>query len=132
MRSFDPAQERNGLKKLICADQHKIVVLDDDPTGVQSVHDIAVYTDWSEESIEKGFRRPEKCFYILTNSRAMTENETVRVHFEIAENVMKASRATGKTFIMVSRGDSTLRGHFPAETAALEEALVEYRSEERR
>ena len=33
----------------------KIIVLDDDPTGVQTVHSISVYTDWSVESIEKGF-----------------------------------------------------------------------------
>ena len=30
---------------------HKLVVLDDDPTGVQTVHDVYVYTDWSMESI---------------------------------------------------------------------------------
>ena len=34
---------------------HKIIVLDDDPTGVQTVHDVSVYTDWSEETIERGF-----------------------------------------------------------------------------
>lgn len=30
---------------------HKIVVLDDDPTGIQKVHGIHVYTDWEESSI---------------------------------------------------------------------------------
>jgi hypothetical protein len=33
----------------------KIVVLDDDPTGVQTVHGISVYTDWTEENIAAGF-----------------------------------------------------------------------------
>jgi hypothetical protein len=28
----------------------KIVVLDDDPTGVQTVHAVSVYTSWDEEA----------------------------------------------------------------------------------
>ena len=46
----------------------KIVVLDDDPTGVQTVHDVSVYTDWSEESVLQGFQEEGNLFYILTNS----------------------------------------------------------------
>ena len=49
-------------------DRHKIIVLDDDPTGVQTVHDVSVYTDWSYDSIKKGFEEDGKLFYILTNS----------------------------------------------------------------
>ena len=43
------------LGKEIKANNMKIVVLDDDPTGVQTVHDVSVYTDWSVESIREGF-----------------------------------------------------------------------------
>ena len=57
-------------------DGHKIVVLDDDPTGVQTVHDVSVYTDWSYESIKKGFEEDNKLFYILTNSRGFTVEQT--------------------------------------------------------
>ena len=28
--------------------RRKIIVLDDDPTGVQTVHGVSVYTDWSQ------------------------------------------------------------------------------------
>ena len=49
----------------------KLVVLDDDPTGVQTVHDVSVYTDWEEESIRKGFEEKEAMFFILTNSRQL-------------------------------------------------------------
>ena len=45
-------------------DRHKIIVLDDDPTGVQTVHDVSVYTDWSYDSIKKGFEEDGKLFYI--------------------------------------------------------------------
>ena len=44
-------------------DRHKIIVLDDDPTGVQTVHDVSVYTDWSYESVKKGFEEENKLFY---------------------------------------------------------------------
>lgn len=54
------------------ASNRKIIVLDDDPTGVQTVHDIYVYTDWTVESLRKGFAAPEKLFFILTNSRGFT------------------------------------------------------------
>ena len=56
--------------------QKKIVVLDDDPTGVQTVHDVSVYTDWEEDSIRKGFLEKESMFFILTNSRSFSARET--------------------------------------------------------
>ena len=59
------------------------MVLDDDPTGVQTVHDVSVYTDWSYESIKKGFEEDNKLFYILTNSRGFTVEQTTRAHVEI-------------------------------------------------
>lgn len=101
----------------------KIIVLDDDPTGVQAVHDIFVYTDWNYESILEGFLSEDRVFYILTNSRAMTEQQTTQVHIEIAQNIMKASQETGMRFQIISRGDSTLRGHYPLETCLLKEEL---------
>ena len=44
------------LRREIERDETKFVVLDDDPTGVQTVHDVSVYTDWSVESVTSGFR----------------------------------------------------------------------------
>ena len=100
-------------------DRHKIIVLDDDPTGVQTVHDVSVYTDWSYESIKKGFEEDNKLFYILTNSRGFTVEQTTRAHLEIGENVARVSEETGIDYVIVSRGDSTLRGHYPLETELL-------------
>ena len=73
------------------ASNRKIIVLDDDPTGVQTVHDIYVYTDWTVESLRKGFAAPEKLFFILTNSRGFTVAETTKAHREIAENTAKTN-----------------------------------------
>ena len=101
----------------------KVIVLDDDPTGVQTVHDIWVFTKWTEEILEKGFRSDERVFYILTNSRAMTEQETWALHKEIAENIEIVSVKTGISYILISRSDSTLRGHFPLETETLRKTI---------
>ena len=82
------------LHREIDADRTKFIVLDDDPTGVQTVHDISVYTDWSVESIRSGLEEPRKLFYILTNSRGLTAAETTAVHREIAANIAAAAAQT--------------------------------------
>ena len=111
------------LAQAAAQDRHKIIVLDDDPTGVQTVHDIYVYTDWSYESLCRCFDEEAKVVYILTNSRGMTEAETRRVHEEIGERILCVSKEKGQPFLLVSRSDSTLRGHYPLETSLLREKL---------
>ena len=101
----------------------KIVVLDDDPTGVQTVNGIHVYTDWTDESITAGFAEENSMFFILTNSRAFSAEKTHDEHKKIAERVNAASKKFGKDFMIVSRCDSTLRGHYPLETQTLRETL---------
>ena len=83
------------------------------------MHDVSVYTDWSYESVLSGFREEGRLFFILTNSRSFTAERTRRVHTKIAEAAARAARETGKEYVLVSRGDSTLRGHYPLETETL-------------
>ena len=111
-------EERRGFDR-------KIIVLDDDPTGVQTVNGIHVYTDWSPESIAEGFAEKNAMFFILTNSRAFQAAETGAEHWKIAERVAAEAKRTGKQFMLISRSDSTLRGHYPLETATLAHALEE-------
>ena len=101
----------------------KLVVLDDDPTGVQTVHDVSVYTDWEEASIGCGFEEKESMFFILTNSRSFSTEETTKVHQDIAERVKKVAWEKAQDFMIISRGDSTLRGHYPLETQILANGL---------
>lgn len=103
----------------------KIIVLDDDPTGVQTVNGIHVYTDWTEESIAAGFAEENRMFFILTNSRAFQTAQTEEEHRTIAARVAAEARRTGKEFMLISRSDSTLRGHYPLETETLAQALEE-------
>lgn len=118
-QKIDEAYIDSLLKKEIEANNKKIVVLDDDPTGVQTVHDISVYTNWDKDSIRQGFEEENDLFYVLTNSRGFTEEQTTKAHHEIAEVVDEVARETGKEYIFISRSDSTLRGHYPLETQLL-------------
>jgi uncharacterized protein YgbK (DUF1537 family) len=105
---------------------HKIIVLDDDPTGVQTVHGVSVYTDWEEKTIEQGFKEDNQIFFILTNSRAFTSKETKVVHENIAERVERVSQTLNRPYMIISRGDSTLRGHYPLETQVMKETIEQY------
>lgn len=111
------------LEREIAATDMKIVVLDDDPTGIQTVHDVSVYTDWSLQSIIAGFMEKERLFYVLTNSRSLTAEKSEQIHREIARTLAYVGKWTGRPYLLISRGDSTLRGHYPLETAVLREEL---------
>lgn len=103
----------------------KIVVLDDDPTGIQTVHGVHVYTNWTIESIRQGFAEENRVFYLLTNSRSFTVEQTTIAHKEIAANIAAVSKETGISFTVILRGDSTLRGHYPLETVTVRDTLEE-------
>ncbi|GAF11915.1 hypothetical protein JCM19046_624 [Bacillus sp. JCM 19046] len=128
-----PAVEREETKAALQAElaqsNHKIVVLDDDPTGIQTVHGVSVFTDWEKSSIQTGFQEEQSMFFILTNSRGFTEEETKKCHQEIAERVQTVSEEVGTPYVLISRGDSTLRGHYPLETETLKQT-IEARSNE--
>lgn len=124
LASYPPVDEMLAdklLKEELQKNQKKIVVLDDDPTGVQTVHDIFVYTEWSLETMRQAFEEEKPLFYILTNSRGFTAEQTEKVHHEIAAVIQRAAEETGKEYLFISRSDSTLRGHYPLETEILKE-----------
>ena len=100
-----------------------LVVLDDDPTGTQTVHDVSVLTVWDVESLAAMLGSGATCFYILTNSRSLPAADAERLNREIGTNLRIASERTGRALAVTSRSDSTLRGHFPGEVRALESAL---------
>lgn len=101
----------------------KIIVLDDDPTGTQTVHDVPVYTSWDHDAIYDIFTSDAPMAFILTNSRSFSKEKTISVHHKIAEAIIVISKQLKLPFIIISRSDSTLRGHYPIETEALKEVL---------
>ena len=104
----------------------KMVVLDDDPTGIQTVHGCLLITQWDEQSVRLGFEDAEPFFYILTNTRAMTREDAEQVTREAMEMVIKVNQDYGYRLIIVSRSDSCLRGHFPLETDVMRQCLVQH------
>ncbi|KAH6642912.1 hypothetical protein C7974DRAFT_112704 [Boeremia exigua] len=102
-----------------------LVALDDDPTGTQTCHDIHVLTTWTVPVLAAEFKStaPGSGFFILTNSRALHPPAARELTIEICQNLKEAANQAGKKFEVVLRGDSTLRGHFPVEPEAVEEAL---------
>lgn len=130
LTSFPSCDERKLdilVQDALQVDQEKFIVLDDDPTGVQTVHDVHVYTHWDVASIRQGLLEHSRIFYILTNSRGMTESETTRIHNEILANAKAAADTIENcpAYSFISRSDSTLRGHFPLETELLKNGMEE-------
>jgi len=103
--------------------KRKIIVLDDDPTGIQTVHSIPVYTSWDFSTLKQIMEDKHKVIYILTNSRALTSVETQRLHKQLAMDLKQIALKEEKKFLLISRSDSTLRGHYPLETKTIYDEL---------
>ena len=120
---IDDAGLEKRVQAAVTASGRKVVALDDDPTGVQTIHDVAVLAAWPTGALAAELGAPAPLFFILTNARSLPEDGASAVNREIAGNLLHANREAGVPFVIASRSDSTLRGHFPAETDALASAL---------
>ncbi|NRB53948.1 MAG: hypothetical protein HRU41_40235 [Saprospiraceae bacterium] len=100
----------------------RLVVLDDDPTGTQTVQDVPLLTEWSVDRLRREMEK-SAVFFVLTNSRSMVAEQAEAIGREIGKNLTEAATLTGVDFFVLSRSDSTLRGHYPAEVDALMEGL---------
>lgn len=106
------------------ASQPKIIVLDDDPTGSQTVHSCLLLLKWDVETLTLGLQDAAPIFFVLTNTRSLTPEAAKAVTAEVCENLKLALAKTHTpNFLLVSRSDSTLRGHYPVETDAIAQQL---------
>tara|TARA_R110002096_G_scaffold172680_1_gene346508 strand:+ start:19462 stop:20847 length:1386 start_codon:yes stop_codon:yes gene_type:complete len=99
-----------------------IVILDDDPTGTQTVYDVPVVTSWEVSILEYEVLN-SPVFFILTNSRSLQIEEANALAELLGERLQSLSKKHNKQILVISRGDSTLRGHYPNEVNALAEGL---------
>jgi uncharacterized protein YgbK (DUF1537 family) len=98
----------------------KIIVLDDDPTGSQTVHSCLLITQWDVETLRLGLQDEAPIFFVLTNTRSLPPDEAATVTIEVCRHLKQAIAAEQiENFLVVSRSDSTLRGHYPIETDAI-------------
>ncbi|WP_327428814.1 four-carbon acid sugar kinase family protein [Streptomyces sp. NBC_01236] len=102
----------------------RLVVLDDDPTGTQTTADLPVLTTWTVDDLRWALRQNSPAFFVLTNTRSLSPDAAATRNREIVHALHEASRAEGVPYVIASRGDSTLRGHFPLETDVLAEELT--------
>ncbi len=91
----------------------RLIVLDDDPTGTQTVRDVPILTRWEDADLAWALDQPEVVVAILTNSRSMPEAQAAAISEDIAARMEALARERGITLRWLSRSDSTLRGHFP-------------------
>lgn len=112
-----------AIRQQVLGAAKTLVVLDDDPTGTQTSYGVKVLTQWSVPLLVEELQQEPAVLFILTNSRSMSEAAAVQLTREIGHNLKAAVQESGRQIVALSRSDSTLRGHFPAEVDALAEAL---------
>jgi uncharacterized protein YgbK (DUF1537 family) len=102
----------------------KIIVLDDDPTGSQTVHSCLLLMHWDIDTLRLGLQDDSPIFFVLTNTRSLPAEKAASVTREVCHNLKLAIEAEKvRDFLIVSRSDSTLRGHYPIETDVIAEEL---------
>ncbi len=102
----------------------KIIAIDDDPTGSQTVHSCLLLLDYSIETLVAGLKDASPLLFILANTRALPAPQAAEVTRIVCQNLKVALAITGITsYLLISRSDSTLRGHYPLETDVIAQEL---------
>ncbi|MCF7978750.1 MAG: four-carbon acid sugar kinase family protein [Chromatiaceae bacterium] len=106
----------------------KIIAIDDDPTGSQTVHGCLLLTRWDVETLMEGLRDASPLFFVLSNTRGMDAESAASITREICINLRTALTRMDESGapiqpLLVSRSDSTLRGHYPVETDVIADEL---------
>ena len=95
----------------------RIAVLDDDPTGSQTVHGVSVVTVFESAEYAAGLADAGDTCFVLTNTRSLPQDAAVELTTAVAGDLLTLD--LGGPVEIISRSDSTLRGHFLAEIDAL-------------
>ena len=105
-----------------------IVVIDDDPTGSQTVHSCPLLLRWDVDTLRRGLRHPSPLLFVLANTRALPPEAAAARNREIMAALDQALQREGidpSELVLVSRGDSTLRGHGVLEPQVLAQELAD-------
>jgi hypothetical protein len=94
----------------------RVVLLDDDPTGTQTIADLPVLTSWSVADLQWALQQPTTGFFVLTNTRSLSETDAAERNRQVVDALHQAAEAEQVSYVLASRSDSTLRGYFPLET----------------
>jgi uncharacterized protein YgbK (DUF1537 family) len=113
-------EARQRIRKALADAGRRIAVLDDDPTGSQTVHDVSVVTVVEQQEIAAGLEAAGSTCFVLTNTRSLSEADAVALTTRVGRMLVDLGRRWDVPLEVVSRSDSTLRGHVIAEVAALD------------
>lgn len=113
LNSGDTGFERAAKVLASLPPKKRTVIVDDDPTGCQTVRDVPVIMSWNVHELRQALE-DNKSFFILTNTRAMSAQEAAAVSAEVASNLKEAA-GDRYDIRLISRSDSTLRGHLVEE-----------------
>jgi uncharacterized protein YgbK (DUF1537 family) len=111
---------RRRIRRALAEAGRRIAVLDDDPTGSQTVHGVQVVTVFEPEELAAGLSEAGATCFILTNTRSLPEADAVALNIRIGRMLSELAARLDAPIDVVSRGDSTLRGHVIAEVRALD------------
>lgn len=106
------------------ASTRRLLVLDDDPTGSQCVARVDVAFDLDAAIPAGVLAEPGSTCFVLTNTRALDEDQAVTLNRRILAGFL-ADSTVREGLHVVSRSDSTLRGHVIAEPGAIADELAE-------
>src|SRR5918996_2385341 len=113
---------RRRIRQALAEAGRRIAVLDDDPTGSQTVHDVDVVTVFEPDELAAGLSGAGSTCFILTNTRSLPEADAVELNTRIGRMLFELADRLDAPIGVVSRSDSTLRGHVIAEVRGLEAA----------
>lgn len=114
------------IRRRLAAGREVVVVIDDDPTGTQSVANIPILTRWGVADLKWAMKQSCRAVYVLTNTRSVDQVRAARRNREVVSHALIAADSLNLKARFVSRGDSTLRGHFPLETDVISEAMRDH------
>jgi uncharacterized protein YgbK (DUF1537 family) len=116
----DDHARRASIRDMRAADGLLLGVLDDDPTGSQAVHGIQVVTVFEENAYEAALGGAAAACFVLTNTRSLDGRDAAQLNTLAARGLIAVAQRRGARIQLISRSDSTLRGHVMAEVAALQ------------
>ena len=123
--ALPPPRAIPGVREQVAAaggPDRRLLVVDDDATGSQAVHDVSILLNFDIDQLAEAFRDPGSCAFVLTNSRSLDPAHAARLNREIGTGALAYCQSAGLRLSVVSRSDSTLRGHLFGEVGALNDA----------
>ena len=105
------------MPRVSAAGGPRFVVLDDDPTGVQTLAGVRVLLAWDAARIRHALAE-RRGVHLITNTRALPAE---RVQ-PLIEDAARTAREAVADVHLVLRGDSTLRGHLREEYLGVRDA----------